>query len=161
MSSRYSCGTRPVIRTVVAMKNTRRSIQFIAVTTALSLGSAILASGTAYAAPKAGCADLAAIQELSKGLGGLNPAGTPKTEAAKFKKSADKLKALMKTAPKELKPDYEFMAKLMGDLSVSFLKIDLAKPETVGKALEPLTKGATKLSQVGPHFSAYAAKNCK
>jgi hypothetical protein len=143
------------------MKNTRRSIQSITAIAALGLGPVFLTAGSAHAAPKAGCADLAAIQELSTGLGGLNPAGTPKTEAAKFKKSAEKLKALIKTAPKELKPDYEFMAKLMGDLSVNFAKIDLAKPETVGKALEPLTKGATKLAQVGPHFSAYAAKNCK
>ena len=143
------------------MKITRRSIQTLTVAAAFGFGTIAMGAGSAQAAPKAGCADLAAIQELSTGLGGLNPAGTPKTEAAKFKKSADKLKALIKTAPKELKPDYEFMAKLMGDLSVSFVKIDLAKPETVGRALEPLTKGAAKLAQVGPHFSAYAAKNCK
>jgi hypothetical protein len=56
---------------------------------------------------------------------------------------------------------YEFIAKLIGDLSVSFSKIDLAKPETVGKAVEPMTRSATRLAQIGPHFSANAAKHCK
>jgi hypothetical protein len=53
------------------------------------------------------------------------------------------------------------MAKLTGDLSVSIAKIDLKKPETGGKALDPLTKGATKLAQVGPHSSTCAARNCE
>jgi hypothetical protein len=87
---------------------------------------------TAQAAPKPGCADMAVLQELSAGLGGINPAGNPKGEAAKLKKSADKLKAMVKTAPKELKPDYEFMAKLTADLSVSMAKIDLSKPRLTG-----------------------------
>jgi hypothetical protein len=143
------------------MKNTRQTIQTIAISAAVGIGAVIAGSMTAQAAPRPGCADMAVLQELSAGLGGINPAGNPKGEAAKLKKSADKLKAMVKTAPKELKPDYEFMAKLTADLSVSMGKIDLSKPETVGKALEPLTKGATKLAQVGPHFSAYAAKNCK
>ena len=161
MSSGYSCGERREIRTVVAMKNTQRTIQSITVSAALGLGALFCGASSAHAAAKPGCADMAVIQELSAGLGGINPAGNPKTEAAKLKKSADKLKAMIKTAPKELKADYEFMAKLTGDLSVSIAKIDLTKPETVGKALDPLTKGAAKLGQVGPHFSAYAAKNCK
>ncbi len=144
-----------------SMKNTRRTIQTIALTAAVGFGAVLSGSVAAQAAAKPGCADMAVLQELSAGLGSINPAGNPKGEAAKLKKSADKLKAMVKTAPKELKPDYEFMAKLTADLSVSMAKIDLSKPETIVKALEPLTKGATELGQVGPHFSAFAAKNCK
>jgi hypothetical protein len=138
-----------------------KSIKLISVGTLLTAATVFGRTDPAPAAAKPGCGDIAVIQELSAGLGGINPAGNPKDEAAKLKKSAAKLKAMIKTAPKELKPDYEFMAKLTGDLSVSIAKIDLKKPETVGKALDPLTKGAAKLAQVGPHFSAYAAKNCK
>ncbi len=160
MSSSYSCAWPNEIRTVRLMKNTQRTIQTITITAAVGLGALFAGGTSAQAAPKPGCADMAVLQELSMGLGGINPAGNPKGEAAKMKKSADKVKGMIKTAPKQLKPDYEFMAKLLGDLSVSLAKIDLAKPETVGKGLDPLVKGATRLGQVGPHFSAYAVKNC-
>lgn len=143
------------------MKTTRRSIKFLTVGALLTTATVCGQITPAGAAAKPGCGDMAVIQELSKGLTALNPTGDPKAEAAKLKKSADKLKGMAKTAPKELKSDYDFMAKLMADLSVSFAKIDMSKPETLTKGLEPLTKGAAKLGQVGPHFSAYAVKNCK
>jgi hypothetical protein len=114
------------------MKNTRRTIQTITISAAVGLEAVLAGPMTAQAAPKPGCADMAVLQELSAGLGGIDPAGNPKGEAAKLKKTADKLKAMVKTAPKELKPDYEFIAKLTADLSVSMAKIDLSKPRLTG-----------------------------
>ena len=105
--------------------------------------------------------NIKSIQEFSKALSTMNPMGDPKAQSAALKKSSDRLKGLTKTAPQELKSDYEFMAKLMGDLSVSFAKIDQTHPETIAKALEPLSKGAARLALIGPHLSAYATKNCK
>ena len=130
---------------------------------ALSIGSLSLVGGAlpAGAAAAPGCGDLKSVQEFSTALGAINPTGDPKAQSASLKKSADRLKALTKTAPKDLKADYVFMAALMSDLSKSFTKLDPKKPETMVGALAPLTKGAAKLALVGPHLSAYAQKNCK
>ncbi len=142
------------------MKITERIIQITAVLLVVATVE-IVGSSVAQSAPKPGCADVSVIQEFSSGLTGLNPTADPKGQSVKMKKSADKIKGLLKNAPKELKPDYAFLAKLMADLSTSFGKVDPKNPLTIAKGLDPLTKGTAELAQVGPHFTAYAAKNCK
>ena len=122
---------------------------------------ALATTTTASAAAQPGCSDITSIQEFSKALGTLNPTGDPKAQSISLKKSAERLKTLTKTAPKDLKADYEFMGQLMSDLSTGFAKVDPTKPQTIAKALDPLTKGQAKLALVGPHFAAFAKKNCK
>ena len=151
------------VRTVICMKTHLiiKSTSAALVSGSILLGSLLGVASPSQAAAKPGCADVKVIEEFAKGLGGMNPMVDPKGQATKMKASAAKMKAMVKTAPKELKADYEFMAKLMGDLATSFGKINPNDPQTIAKGLDPLTKGATKLGQVGPHFSAYAIKNCK
>ncbi len=151
-----------LIHTVMGMNITHHISRIRLGVTALAIASlTLVAAPAAQAEAKPGCGDIKSIQEFSKALSSLNPVGDPKTQSATLKKSSERLKTLTKTAPQELKSDYEFMAKLMGDLSVSFAKIDQAHPETIAKALEPLSKGAARLALLGPHLSAYATKNCK
>lgn len=144
------------------MKNVARTAPKVMVGLLLAASPMALATTTpASAAAKPGCSDIPSIQEFSKALATLNPMGDPKAQSVSLKKSADRLKSLTKTAPKDLKADYEFMGQLMADLSTGFAKVDPTKPQTIAKALDPLTKGQTKLALIGPHLAAYATKNCK